>query len=918
MNLLARFLSRLKWIAKRRRLEMEMEDEVRFHLESHVDELVQRGVPAAEAKRRARLEFGGIESHKDAMRASVGVRGWDEMWADLRFGTRMLLKNPGFTAIAVASLTLGIGANTAIFAVARRVLLDTLAVKNPGELRLLTWVSGHERPVPPVWGDVSSTEGGGLVSTAFSFPVLEEMRKRTEVFQDLIAFKDVEGMTATVDGHPDIVTAEMVSGNAFDALGVQPILGRPLTPADDNGPGKGPVTVIGEGYWEERFGGSSSVLGKSISINGVPITVVGVIPARFAGLTMGSVAQIFVPLTMQPFLIPRAQVIASGNSSLLGNPQSWWVSVIARLRPDAPEAKAQAVLDAVLRHATLTTLSTVKDFDRFHLKLETGNRGQDYLQAQANQSYLLLTLAGLILLLACVNLANLLLARATARQREIGTRLALGAGRARIVRQLLTESLMLSILGGALGLVLSFSGRHLIPLLFENTGQLGALRPEFDWLTLAFTMAVSLAAAIVFGTLPAWQATRAAVNTALIDGSYATPSQNKLWMGKGLVVVQITLSTILLIGAGGFVRTLINLSHRPLGFQADHMLLFRLNPPRSRYSDVQMQSLYGQLEEKLAAIPGVRSATMSNIAIIGDGHSGSTFHVSGREIGPDDEERIQTNAVGADFFHTMGMAVLEGRGFSAHDTAISTKVAVVNQALVRRFFPKQDPIGQTFTCDSEDGAGQIQIVGVVADTRYLHLRSDTPATFYVPYVQRPLASRMVFELRTVGESSSIVSEVRAAVESMDRDLPLSDVRTMTEQIETTVSGERMFAQLTSAFGALALMLASVGIYGIMAYTVARRMNEIGIRMALGAPTRKVLLMILREASALAVIGISAGLSAGLLLMRFIRSMLFGLNPTDPFTLASAALLLLAIALLAGWGPARRASLIQPIQALNRE
>jgi len=917
MNLLARLRSRLKWIAKRRRLEMEMEDEVRFHLESHVDELVRRGVPAAEAKRRARLEFGGIESHKDAMRASVGVRWWDEMWADLRFGTRMLVKNPGFTAIAVASLTLGIGANTAIFAVARRVLLDTLAVKNPGELRLLTWVSGHEQPVPPVWGDVSSTEEGGLVSTAFSFPVLEELRRRTDVFQDLIAFKDVEGMTATVDGHPDIVAAEMVSGNTLDALGVQPVMGRTLTPADDDGPGKGPVTVIGEGYWKEQFGGSSSVLGKPISLNGVPVTIVGVIPAHFTGLTMGSVAQIFVPLTMQPLLIPRAQVIGSGNSSLLENPQSWWVSVIARLRPDVPQAKTQAVLDAVLRNAALTTLHTVKDFDRFHLKLEAGDRGLDDLQAQAKQSYFLLALSGLVLLLACVNLANLLLARATARQTEIGTRLALGAGRARIVRQFLTESLMLSILGGALGLILSFSSRRLIPLLFENTGQLRALRPEFDWLTLAFTMAVSLAAAIVFGTIPASQATRAEVNTALKDGSYATPSQNRRWLGKGLVVVQIMLSTILLIGAGVFVRTLINLSHRPLGFQANHILLFRLNPPRSRYSDVQMQSLYGQLEEKLAAIPGVRSATMSNIAIIGDGHSGSTFHVSGREIAPGDEERIQTNAVGADFFQTMGIGLLEGRGFSAHDTAISTKVAVVNQTLVRRFFPKQDPIGQTFTCDSEDGAGPIQIIGVVADTRYADLRSDTPATFYVPYVQRSLASRMVFELRTVGESSSVLSEARAAVESLDRDLPLSDVRTMKEQIETTVSGERRLAQLTSAFGALALTLASIGIYGIMAYTVARRMNEIGIRMALGAPTRNVLLMILREASALAVIGISAGLGAGLLLMRFIRSMLFGLNSTDPFTLASAALLLLAIAMLAGWVPARRASLIQPIQALHR-
>jgi predicted permease len=917
MKLFARLRSWLKWIVKGKRLENEMETEVRFHIESYAADLVRGGVPQQEAMRRARIEFGGVESHKDAMRASLGLRLCGELCADVRYGARMLCRSPGFTAIAVASLALGIGANTAIFTVTKKVLLDTLPVKKPHELRMLSWVSGHEQPVPPVWGDVSSTDGGGLMSTAFSYRVLEELRKKTEVFQDLIAFKDIDEMSATVDGHAQLVAGEMVSGNVFSVLGVEPILGRPLTSADDAGPGKGPVAVISEGYWAERFGRSTSALGKTISLNGVPITLVGVSPARFTGLRMGSTAQIFVPLTMQPLLVPRPQLTRSGNSSLLDNPQSWWVSIIARLRPDLPEERTQAAFDLVLRQTAMATLPTATGLDQFHLKLQPGDRGLDYLQSFAKPSYVLLALAGLVLLLACVNLANLLLARAATRQREMSTRLALGAGRARILRQLLTESLLLSCLGGAAGLLVGYAGRNAIPRLFENPWRLATMQADFDWRVLAFTAGVSLVTGILFGAVPAWEATRGEVNTALKDASHTAATQHGFWLGKGLVVFQIMLSTILLIGAGLFVRTLVNLSHTPLGFRADHILLFQLNPPRTRYQDAQMVALYNRLEEKLAVIPGVRLVAMSNIAIIGDGHSGSTFHVSGRPERKD-EDRVQTNAVGSDFFQTMGIAVLQGRDFNVRDTVASPKVALVNRALARQFFPNKDPIGQTFTCDSDDGDGLVQIVGIVADTRYADLRSETPPTFYVPYQQRPRSSRMVVEIRTVTDPGSILSQVRSAVESLDRDLPLIDIRTMTEQIKASLSGERIFAQLTSGFGMLALVLAAIGIYGIMAYTVARRVNEIGIRMALGAQTSQVLLMVLREASGLAGIGIGAGLGAAMLLTQFLRSMLFGLKPTDPFTLASAGFLLFAIAMLAGWGPARRASRIQPMQALRHE
>jgi predicted permease len=486
-----------------------------------------------------------------------------------------------------------------------------------------------------------------------------------------------------------------VSGNAFSGLGVKPIVGRPITPADDAGPGKGPVAVISEGYWAARFGRSNSVLGKTIFVNSIPVTVVGVSPARFTGLQMGEQTEIFVPLTMQPLLVPRAQLTASGSNSLLNNPQSWWVLILARLRSDVPEAQTQAVLDVVLRQAAMATLPEAKGMDQFHLKLESGDRGLDYLKAEfAKPSYVLLALAGLVLLLACVNLANLLLARAATREREMSTRLALGAGRMHILRQALLESLLLSSIGGVAGLLLGFLGRNAIPRLLAAPMQPATMQVDFDWPVLVFTLAVSLWTGLLFGIVPAWQATRTDVNTALKDASHATANRQKMWLGKGLVVFQIALSTLLLIGAGLFVRTLVNLSHRPLGFRADHILLFRLSPPRTRYTDVQMVALYRQVEEKLAAIPGVRLVSMSNIAIIGDGHSGSTFHVSGEPV-PQEAVRVQTNRVGVNFFQTMGIPILQGRGFNPQDTPTSPTVAVVNRTLARQFFPNENPIGQT-------------------------------------------------------------------------------------------------------------------------------------------------------------------------------------------------------------------------------
>ena len=913
--LLRVFGAKLKARFAQDKANREFDDELQAHLQLLTEQYLRQGMPAEDAYLAARRQFGNSSLVRERHREARSFLSLSSFWQDVRFGARQLARNPVFTVIAVSSLALGIGANTAIFSAAKRVLLDTLPVSNPHELRLLTWVSGHQQPVPQVWGDVWSTDSG-LASNAFSYAVFEQMRKTTDVFRDLIGFKDIK-MTASVDRHPELVGGELVSGGAFDALGVKPILGRLLNSADDAGPGKGPVAMISEGYWAARFGRSRAVLGNSFVLNGVPLTIVGVLPAQFTGLQMGSVAQVFVPLTMQPVVAPRAQLLR-GDTSLLNNPQAWWIHILVRLRPDVPEARTQSALNLSLRQTAMDTLPKAKNLDQLGLQLVQGDRGVDDLRGQfADPSYLLLALAGLVLLLACVNLANLLLARGAGRQREMSTRLALGAGKAQILRQVLTESLLLSSLGGTAGLGLGFFVRNAIPGLLGNSWSGSVIKVVFDWQVLAFAAALSLAAGLLFGMIPAWQAMHINVNRSLKGTGNTTVGRNTRWLGKGLVITQISLSIVLLIGAGLFVRTLVNLSRTTLGFRTDRLLLFELDPPRTRYSDTQMTMLYRQLEEKIAAIPGVRSVSLSNIAIIGDGYSGTTFHLPGRSV-QSNQERVQINSVGTDFFRTMGIPLLQGRAFTGHDTSSAPTVAVVNQALARRFFPRENPIGQIFEADSDDANGPIQIVGIAADTRYADLRAETPPIFYIPYQQQPNAGHMVVEVHTATEPGTVLSQVRASVEVLDRELPMINVRTMTDQLTTSLSAERIFANLTAGFGLLALVLAGIGIYGIMTYTVSRRNQEIGLRMALGEQPASVVWMVLREALGMLAIGLVAGIGCSLALSRFVAAQLFGLRAVDTWTYVAAILLLSAVAVVSSFLPARRASAIDPLTTLRYE
>ena len=904
------FLAKLQALFTRSKGNCDFEDELQAHLQLLSERFLRQGMSREEAAEAAQRQFGNTTLLRQRHRDLGTFHSLTTLARDLRFAGRQLLRNPLFSCVAILSLAVGIGANTAIFSVAKRVLFDTLPVGHPHELRMLTWVSGRHRPVPPVWGDISSTPDGGLTSAVFSYPVLQALRRHSNAFSNFIVFKDVS-LTATIEGTPEVLSAELLSGDAFDGLGVEPILGRTLTPADDAA--SNPVVVLNQALWAARFGSSPVVLGKIIALNGIPVTVIGVVPAGFTGLQMGDPAQLFIPLTLQPLIIPRAQ---NSSISLLNNPQSWWVQALIRLRPGIPEQQANAELDTVLRQSVRETL-TAEDLPGFHLALQPGDRGLDQLSgAFARPSYILLALSGLVLFLACVNLANLLLARAAGREREMVTRLALGAGRAALIRQMLTESLLLSTLGGLAGLTLGYFGRNLIPRMLATPGSPSALDAGFDWRVLAFTLAISLLTGLLFGILPAWRATRAEAGTAMKSSANSTSSRSGVWLGKSLVVFQIALSAILLIGAGLFVRTLTNLNHIPLGFRADHLLLFRLSPPRSRYTDAQTAVLYARLQEKLAAIPGVRSVAFSNIAIIGDGHSGDSFHVTGR---PADNQpfRVQTNTVSADFFSTLGIPILRGRAFTAHDTAAAPLVAVINQALAQEFFPRQDPIGLTFETDPEDATGPVQIIGIAADTRYADLRSPTPPTFYLAY-QQSQPGRAIVQIRTAAGPAGVLAEARAAVASLDHDLPLIDVRTMREQVATTLTSERTFARLTSSFGLLALLLACIGIYGIMAYTVARRTGEIGIRMALGAPRSSVLWMVMRDVAGMLAVGLACGIGFSLMLTRFIAAQLYGVEATDVWTYLVAMALLGGVALVSGFLPARRASAIDPLATLRYE
>ncbi len=757
----------------------------------------------------------------------------------------------------------------------------------------------------------------------FTYPIYQQLRANNHVLEDLFAFKDLDSrVNVTVDGAVRPADAQLVSGNFYQQLQVQPVLGRSILPSDDGAPGTGTVAVISDGFWSRAFGRSPAVLGKVIDVDMTPMTIVGVNSRSFTGAeSVQQSPDLFMPLSTMPLF--RAPF--GDSAPVLASTQLYWMQVMARARPGISDEQARASLDVALGAAVRATTTINKGDTLPHIRVEDGSKGLNVAHQYAKPLYVLLVMVGAVLLMACANMASLMLARASARQREMSVRLALGAGRSRVLRQVLTESLLLSLMGGVIGLLLGYLCRTALPHLVAKAWDYSDMEVPFNWKVFAFTATITIGTGILFGILPAWTATRAEIGSALKQGAQTATRRRHAWSGKGIVAFQIAVSTVLVIAAWLFLRTLINLNRVDPGFAVDHLVLFEIDAPNLRYPAPKDVALHARLEEALSGVPGVEGVTTSDAPLLVGMQMITGFHVEGTpevEVSPTPGEMSKLPRaadVGTDFISVMKIPMVAGRAFTQQDTETSPQVAIINQALAKLFFPHQNPIGKRFRAGpKEKDSKWIEIVGVCADTRYDTLRNNPPPMHFGLYRQQSEMGALTYIVRTPMKAEAIVPSLRAAVQHIDRNLPLLDIRTQQQQIDADLQQERIFASLSTAFGLLALSLACVGIYGVMAYTVAQRTNEIGIRLALGARRGQMRGMVLRESGWLAVAGVAIGTSVALGLGRLVESLLYGVKAADPLSVLGAALLLLAVALSSGWIPARRASRLEPMDALRHE
>ncbi len=918
---------KLGWWLRRDRKEAELGEELQFHLDEEAAEREANGLPPDRAGRAARLHLGNRTVVEERVRAVWTWTLLEQLVQDIRYAARAMAHNRAFTALTVLSLALGIGANTAIYSFMDAVLMRSLPVRDPASLAVVNWRSrdatrdaqgNREFVMHSMSGSVNDDGAGGLKSGIFPFPAFELLQRRSDaVFSSVFAYYPNHGANLLIDGQADVGRGEYVSGDYFRGLAVNPSAGR-LLGADDDAEGASAAVVVSHAFSERHFGGADRAPGRSMLINAVPFTIVGVTPPDFFGVDPAAAPDFYLPMHTN-LLVDGAGLNGVTRDQYLAQ-DYYWVEIMARLRPGVSREEAQSALAPLFRQWVSTTAATPAERANLpSLHLVDGARGLDNLRRHYSKPLLLLMLlVGLILLLACANTANLLLARAAARRREMAVRLSIGAGRFRVIRQLLTESVLLASLGGLAGVLLAVWGVRALTLLLANGEDHFTIRAEMNWRVLLATFVVSLLCGTLLGLAPALQSTRADVMPALKDvRTGASPPRRRafrwLSLSRALVVSQIAVSLLLLITAALFVRTLSNLHAVELGFNQQNVLLLDVNARQAGHQDPEIAAFYADLGRTLAGIPGVQSATLSGASIISAGRQ-LPISVSGKEA-----RGTRFLNVGPGFFTTMQIPLLLGREIDRRDHAHTSSVVVVNERFAALNFGARNPLGQHTTLGGPTPR-DMEIVGVSANVRYQGLKEEFVPVVFVAYDQGnwPPIEEMTYALRTTGNPLAYDRTVRDIVHQADARLPVTNLRTQSGEIDETINQEIVFARLCTGFAIIALVIASVGLYGTTAYAVARRTSEIGIRMALGARREKVVLMVLREVIVLAALGLAIGAPLALGISRVVESFLLGLKPTDPAALAVSVSILALAVLVAGYVPARRASRIEPTIALRHE
>jgi predicted permease len=830
---------------------------------------------------------------------------------DIRYGLRMLVKNLGFSIVAVLTLALGIGANTAIFSLTDQILLRRLPVRNPEQLVSLRTTGSNQGHI---WSD--STDDSGM----FSYTTYKDLRDHNQAFSTLLARFPAE---VSVSGHgsTELAQAELVSGNYFEMLGVQPTLGRVFSASDETAPGASPLAVLSYGYWARHFGSDSGILNKQIVVNGTSLTVVGVARAGFTGIQIGQLPDLFIPITM------KAQMTPNWNG--LDNRKDYWVAILGRLKPGFNRAKAQVALaptyHAILESDVHLIAGSEKSRQKFlekKLLVDSAANGRQIVQESTKEPLLILTaMVALVLLIACVNLASLLVARGEARQREIAVRLTMGASRWRLVKQLLTESLMLSIAGGAAGLALAaWTLSALVGSIPKSEG-ISGLEANLDYRVLAFAIALTIATGVLFGLAPALRSTHTDLQSTLKDqGANASGGTANVRLRKWLLVSQVALTAILLVGAGFFTKSLLNLKNQDLGLRTDHVIQFAVSPNLNLYSPAQTAALVKRIRDQVATLPGVRSVSVSRMAVLAGNSAGSDMAAEGYVPQESEDTHVHEDWIGEDYFATMGIPLLSGREFTANDTATSPKVAIVSEGIARRFFGGHNPVGLHLGIGPKQDKAHpdVEIVGFVKDSKTADVHEKLRPMVYLPYTQEPELGSVTFFARTGQDPDTLANPVRAVVTALDSNLPVFDVRALATQVADTEFDDRLLMSFSACLGLLAALLAAIGLYGVMAYVVVRRTREIGIRIALGATRENVGWLILREVVRMSAIGLTIGLPLAYAVGRLVESQLFGVKASDPLVFIAAAVSLAGVAMLAGWLPARKAASVDPMVALRYE